>query len=184
MNLDHPFNRIPAGRFSLVFLPTLVVTLVTGAAIVSALPGRESYTLFDLALAGSVARAEEVLSHWTERDRIHIAFVNGLDYLFGFVFFNTIALASVWAARAFRARAWTFLGLALAWLSWASVVLDVPENLAYLRMVFGTVDDPWPQVLRLCVVFRSCVFLIAVAYVGLGTVAWALARVRGNSQTR
>jgi hypothetical protein len=184
MNLDHPFNLIPAGRLRWVFVPVLFVTLAAGTAILWALPGRQSQTLFDLALAGSVPRAQEILSHWTEGDRIHIAFVNGLDYLFGFVLFNTIALACVWTARVSSARAWATCGFALAWLSWVSVVLDIPENFAYLRMVFGTVDDPWPQVLKVCAVFRSFVFTIGVAYIGLGSVAWVLSVVRGEPPTR
>ena len=96
----------------------------------------------------------------------------------GLAAFNTLALASIWASRLFRARPWATAGLSLAWLSWASVVLDIPENLAYLRMVFGTVDDPWPQVLKACAVFRTGVFVIGVAYVELAVVVWAFRKLR------
>lgn len=182
--MSHPFERIPPKRLALVFLGFLVVTLVAGSAILCVLPARESHTLVDLALAGTAPRARAVLSQWTEYDRVRVAFANGLDYLFGFVLFNTVGLACVWGTRVFRASALVGCGLLLAWLCWASVILDIPENISYLLMVFGTVAEPWPIILVACVVFRSTVFFMGVFYAEVATVVWLFHRISSLTSSR
>jgi len=95
---------------------------------------------------------------------MHIAFANGLDYLWGFLYANSMALACVWAARLSEAHVWRTCALMLAWLSWVVAILDVPENIAYYQMVRGVNRSPYPELLASCVATRTGIFLLFLAF--------------------
>ncbi len=120
-------------------------------------------SLYDLALAGSSTRAEAVLAGWTESDRLHIAFGNGLDYLFGVALFGTLSLACVWASQLHSPG--SSLGIVLSWVAWVGVLLDIPENTSYLIMIRGTTEQPWPALFIACTAIRHAILIACIGYV-------------------
>ena len=55
----------------------------------------------------------------------------------------------------------------LAWLSWLVAILDVPENISYYQMVRGLNHSPYPELLTSCVVIRTAIFLLFLAFLDL-----------------
>jgi len=165
MRLSHPFERIQPGQIRRFFVPLALLSIAVGIPLlanVEAGPGLRSLTA--LAFSGSPEAAAQVLETWTSRDRIHIAFANGLDYLWGFLYANSMALACVWAGRLGEAPWWRGSASLLAWLSWVVAVLDVPENIAYYQMVRGVNRSPYPEILSSCVTIRTAIFVLFLAF--------------------
>jgi hypothetical protein len=168
VSVAHPFDRIRPGELRRWAVPLLILDVLVGGPLlanVEAGPGFGRLTA--LVLAGSPAAAAEVLATWTPADRMHIAFANGLDYLWGLLYANTMALGCVWAGRVGDAPSWRSTGSLLAWLCWAIAVLDVPENVSYYQMVRGAIRSPYPELAASCVVLRSAIFLLVLAFLGL-----------------
>jgi hypothetical protein len=182
VNVSHPFERILRGRIRYYAAPLLLLDVAVGAALlanVEAGPGLHGLTA--LVLSGSPDAAARVLSTWTPTDRIHIAFVNGLDYAWGFLYANSMALACVWAGRLGDSRWWTTSASLLAWLSWLVAVLDVPENISYYQMVRGSNHSPYPELLVSCVTIRTAIFVLVLAFVGLAIVRRSVLGLRGET---
>ncbi len=161
---EHPFCRIPDGKLHLFVVPVgclFLVLLVVIVEIVQLGPGWARFS--ELALAFSSGRATEALATWTVEDRVRIAFVNGLDYLFGPVYANLLALGCVWAGRSSGDRE-RRIGSFFAWVAWAVWLLDIPENVAYLNLVGGDVGQPWPFVFGSCVLLRTALVVGALAF--------------------
>lgn len=112
-----------------------------------------------LVLAGTPEEAREVLAAWSSDDRVRVSFVAGFDFLFGIVWANTMALACIWSARRLTAARLAGAGAALAWLLWFAVLLDIPENGAYVGMVLGSLQQPWPALAALAVYARIAISL-------------------------
>lgn len=166
MSCAHPFERIPRGHLRRYAIPLLLLDVAVGVPLlanVEAGPGLLS--LARLALSGSPAAAESVLATWSATDRIHIAFANGLDYSWGLLYANSMALACVWAGRLGASRSWTATASVLAWLSWAVGVLDVPENVSYYQMVRGVNRSPYPEMLASLVAIRTAIFMAFLVFV-------------------
>jgi hypothetical protein len=125
-------------------------------------PGWPAFT--ELVLSFTSQRADAALSSWTSEDRDRIAVVARIDLVFGLLYASLLALAAIWVARA-RPASPSGRGSDLAWLSSLIAVLDVPENVAYLSMVRGHVDQPWPAIAGACVVVRTALLLTVLTVV-------------------
>jgi hypothetical protein len=159
--ISHPFQRIPIGKLRFFLVPSSALTFVLVAAVL-AMPGPGN--LPSLVAAGTPARAQAILESWTELDRIHVAWKNGFDYFLMVAFSNTLALACVWASRQFAYQLLTGAGLLLAWLAWASILLDVPENVAYFSMIRGSLEQPWPALAAVCFSLKSAFQVLTSVY--------------------
>ncbi len=60
------------------------------------------------------------------------------------------------------------MGSFFAWLSWVVLLLDIPENVAYLNLVLGHVDQPWPLVSASCILVRTLLVLAVLAFIARG----------------
>ncbi len=163
----HPFDRIPEGRLRWFVLPVSGLGFLLLVVIVEMVHRAPGWIVFgELVLSFSSAGAAEALSGWTAEDRVHIAFINGLDYLFGPVYSNLLALASVWAGRTGEGR--RQMGSFFAWISWVVLALDIPENVAYLNLVLGHVEQPWPLASASCILARTLLVLAVLAFIARG----------------
>ncbi len=101
---------------------------------------------------------------WSVEDRVRIAFINGLDYLFGPLYANLLALGCIWAGR-LRGESTRCAGSAFAWLAWVVWLLDLPENVAYLNLVGGHASQPWPLISGTCVLVRTALVIGVLAFI-------------------
>ena len=162
----HPFEKVAPGRLRFYVAPIsalCVVLFMVMDWLMDTGPTWESFSEFTA--SGSPERAAAILEEWSVRDRTHVAFVSGFDFLFGPLYANLLALASIWASRVFRRPAYVELGIAFAWIAWLVLLLDIPENLAYFNMARGLVDTPWPQISAACV--KSRTVIVALTYIGM-----------------
>ncbi len=161
---EHPFNRIPQGKLRLYVVPIAGVSLVLLVVMVELVERGPGWLSFgDLVLSFTANRATQALSTWSVDDRVRIAFVNGLDYLFGPLYANLLALGCIWAGR-LRDGSARPAGSAFAWLAWVVLLLDLPENVAYLNLVAGNPSQPWPLISGTCVLLRTALVLAALVF--------------------
>ena len=89
---EHPFSRIPEGELRLFVVPIASASLVLLVVILELVQRGPGWLPFgDLVLSFTSSRATEALSTWSVEDRVRVAFINGLDYLFGPLYANLLA---------------------------------------------------------------------------------------------
>ena len=175
--MTHPLAFIPPNWRGRVFWPLLALTLllmlvfgVTGTPLnTEAAP--DGVVSFEV--AGSVARAEQILASWDAVARERAAFGLGLDFLFIPVYALTISLGCVMASDALRRRSWPLASpaAALIWGIFLAALLDVIENIALTTILFGSVSSPWPQIAQWCAVPKFGLLIVGLAYALYGAVA-------------
>ena len=111
--------------------------------------------------------------------RLLIAFANGLDYLFGILLFCTLAGGCAWVARLRPSPQSQASSSVLVWLASLAIVLDIPENSAYLLMVYGDTSSPLPQVALASSVPRFAIFFLCTVYI----ISGALLARRGDARS-
>jgi hypothetical protein len=169
--MKHPFDTLPARDRLRLFWPLLLLNLLFPLLLAGPNTAASPNGIVSLELAGTVARAQEILDSWDEAARIHAAFGVGLDYVFMLTYSTMLALACVWAAEQWGAR-WAFmanLGRALAWGQWLAAIFDGIENYALLRMLYE-VAAPWPQVAAGFAWMRFLLLALGVGYILVGVV--------------
>jgi hypothetical protein len=180
--MRHPFESIPANKRGYYFWPLLTLTLAImlvmnqmGAPLTTeaAPAGIVSYEL-----AGSVDQAQKILASWDISAREYAAFGLGFDYLFMVAYSLTIALGCVWGGAVLMPRRWPLAGLAvpLAWGAWLAAVLDAVENLALTWMLFNMPASPWPELARICALFKFAFVLLGIVYILYALLAGLLSR--------
>ncbi len=145
--MHHPLQKVPDGRKSLLLLLLLGLTSGLMAVLSWTLRG-ERYSIVDLELAGSEEEAQLILDDWDAAGVRGLALLNvHLDFPFLVLYSTTIGLACVMAANVFHpyVRWWASVGVTLAWGQWLAALFDALENTALLKMLHGSVVQPWPQ---------------------------------------
>ena len=91
--MKHPLESIPHGKQLGVFLALLALFLVITVGFRFIGPAQP--TIVDFELAGTTARAIEIINSWDTPDKIRAGFSLGFDFLYMPVYSTLIALA--WA---------------------------------------------------------------------------------------
>lgn len=167
--MSHPLAAIPADQRARVFRPLLIATLLI--TVLFRFIGPAAPTIVDFELAGSVAKATDILAAWNPLERIHAGFSLGFDFLYMPIYSTTLALACVWAATVFRSGAWQAIGWALAWGAWLAALFDAIENLALISNLFSGPIEPYPQIAAVCAALKFGLILLGLLYVISGGVA-------------
>jgi hypothetical protein len=168
MMLHHPFEELSDASIRRAFAAGATISGGLGLLVLWLIEcGPGVGPLASLVTAGSPERAAAILTSWTMADRVLVGFIAGFDLLFGLAWTNTLGLGCVWAARRLHGSRMVARGASvLAWSCWVALLLDVPENVSYLVMVGGTVEQPWPLLCVLAAYLRvviSCAALLFVA---------------------
>ncbi|MBU0512255.1 MAG: hypothetical protein KKD28_05190 [Chloroflexi bacterium] len=174
--MTHHLAFIPPHWRGRIFWPLLALTVlimlvfgVTGAPMnTEAAP----YGVISFEVAGSVARAGQILASWDAVARERAAFGLGLDFLFIPVYALTISLGCVMAADVLRRHAWPLAspGAVLIWGVFLAALLDVIENIALTITLFGSVLSPWPQIAQWCAVPKFALLFLGLVYALFGAV--------------
>jgi hypothetical protein len=150
--VTHPLAAIPPGQRRRAFVPFLALTLAVMAVLGSVdrriTTPAAPHGIVSFELAGDTATAQRMLDSWDPIARLHVAFSNGIDYLYMVLYSTTIALACVWGATVYAAG----VGMLLAWGQWLAALFDATENMALTVMIFDGVRDPWPALAWWCAV--------------------------------
>jgi hypothetical protein len=179
----HPFDFIPPGWWPRFFWPLLGLTLllivvfgVTGAPLTTeAAP----YGVVSFELAGSVENMHRILNSWDTNTQLRAAFGLGLDYVFMPVYAFAIAFGCGIAFRALQRNRWPLAkyGNLLAWGVILAALLDVIENIALTKVIFGAVVSPWPEIARWCAIPKLGLIFIGIVYLVYGVVVTLVERI-------
>jgi hypothetical protein len=130
-------------------------------------------SMMAMELAGSVAKAELILTEWQQatrldRRRLDDQLRKAILYDFAFIPLYASALGLACLAVAAAARegelSWR-LARILAWSQLVAAALDVLENLALWRMTSGRLESPWPCVARLCALPKFVIVIAGILFV-------------------
>jgi hypothetical protein len=177
----HPYSRLERSNLQTPLLCLFGAWLLLTPVLVWAMPGRTEFTIPDLAIAGSVDAAREILSHWSSNDRVAFAFILGFDLLYDLVHNNAVALLVAWVAAG-RARALVTIGSWLAWSLWAATIANVVENLGFLQMLQAGPAFPWPEVGFVTTIFRNGAIVTGLLFALVaGPLLSAFVRIRAHA---
>ncbi len=159
--MTHPFQSTQPKKYRQVFVPLLGLTVIL-ILIFSAIPLNPGLVQFEL-------NAEQVLKSWDEAAKTRAAFSIGLDFLFLVVYSTTISFACVWATKVFASHKLPLasVGIILAWGQWLAALLDLVENIALVRILFGYEMDFSPQIAKWCAIFKFSLIALGLLYAGV-----------------
>ena len=171
--MPHPFETLTPGRFRICFWLLLAATLVLLAVeSMLGIPLQKSrtakgprYDIVSFELAGTPERSGEIVDAWRAHGVVPFAKWNTwLDYLFLLCYPNLAALGIAAFLSRPMSNAWRSLGRGLAWSQWLVLVCDATENVALLRILYGTATTPWPQMALVCATIKFGFLAAALAY--------------------
>ncbi len=162
--MTHPLQFIPNDKYWLVLLPLVVFTLLL-TFVLSAIPLKPDIVQFEL-------NAPQVIKSWRETDKMWAAFSLGLDFLYLVVYSTTISLACIGVANLLEIRELPLasVGILLAWTQGLAALLDVVENTALVRILFGDQINVLPQIAKWCAISKFGFIVLGLLYVGTGGV--------------
>ncbi|MCX5759516.1 MAG: hypothetical protein NTU83_13630, partial [Candidatus Hydrogenedentes bacterium] len=137
--------------FCFLLAATIVVAVVLGVigaplGTVTTAKGR-ACDIVSFEFAGTVEHAQSIIDAWNAYGIVGRAKLNTwFDCLFLLSYPNLIALGIVGMLAPPMTDGWRTVGRLLAWAQWLVLASDATENVALLRILYGTVAAPWPQV--------------------------------------
>lgn len=168
--MRHPLQIIPRARQWPVFLALLVTTFALTVLLqVVDRPLRSAtapYGIVSFEFAGAVSAAQAIVQSWSPTARSYAGYSLGLDYSYMLAYALTIGLACLMAgdALAWRGLSLADLSIPLAWAAVAAAALDAVENLCLAVLLFGRLDDPWPQVAWWCAAAKFALISAGILY--------------------
>ena len=133
--------------------------------------------IVSLELAGSAARASEILASWRAEGVLGWASANVLlDYSF-LAAYAALGVALAVTVAEGGGRPMVSLSLVAAWGMWAAGASDSLENIGLLIMIGGRVSDFVASATRLFAVVKFGLIAVGVTWVVIGW-AWSVLRQR------
>lgn len=184
--LTHPLQRWPRERRRLAFaclavaalLPLVLGTFVH--PLHEDKPGGEDIISFEV--AGSVGRAQEILTTWHTEGVIDEAkAIQVFDLIYPFIYAAALAGGCIAAAGAWRRLSRDRIaaaGIAMAWVATAAAAFDYIENLGLDISLWGHPASPWPEISRVAALLKFGAIGLSLVYGLSGIVATAIGRTR------
>lgn len=172
----HPFQHIRVDRrikYLIVFLAGTLFLMLMMNAIGEPLNTQEApYGIVSFEFAGSLEKAQAIMSSWGAQGMVRAAFIQGLDFLFPLVYSSAIGLGCVMASEGLQRRKWPLAGLGdvLAWGLWLAAGLDYLENIGLTALLFGAGNDGWAILAAICAVFKFLFIFFGMVYALYGLV--------------
>jgi len=168
--VKHPLDHIPLGALRRCQLPSVAVAALCIGALPLILPLRETHTLLDLVEAGTVEAAAAVLEHWSNQERVRLAYAVGLDFLMNPAYMNVLAISCIWSGRRLRTLRARGAASIFAWLCWSVALTNAAENVGLFVALSSGPRDPWPGIVAFAHYWAGLVVLLAGAFSVAGMV--------------
>lgn len=174
----HPYLSVPKPSLRFWSIVVTAAFLVSTSILAIAVPASQIEAVANFVQSESSV-AQVILDQWDTSLRSTFGFMLGFDFLYDLVHNNLVALLVAWGAKR-TGVAWTLaLASVIAWILWLDSVLNVVENLGYLRvMVTGNVL-PWHLYGSILFQFRTLT-LVAGAVVACSLHVWAFAKLHAT----
>ena len=129
--------------------------------------------------AGTLARADAIVSSWDPMSQMLAALGLGLDFLYPVLYAAAIGLSCLAAAPYLpapvaKAGPWLARGMV------AAAALDYVENISLIRLLFGTEQAFWAPLAWGCAAVKFALVLLGILFALAGGAA-ALLRARGSA---
>ena len=138
----HPLELLSEATIRKASIWLLAAWALLTLLLVAVLPYELLGGITALAGAPDSAEASAIVASWRPALRAGAAFLVGFDFLYDLVHNNAVACACLWGATSGRPRH-LLVARAFAWALWLCSLLNVPENLVYVRLLQGYSADPW-----------------------------------------
>jgi len=137
-------------------------------------------------LAGSAARAQQMVASWGPEGRMAAALIQGIDYLYLIVYSVFLMLAGLALAERLRSR-WPGFSVVLrgfALLMPLAGALDAIENFALIRLLWGSEHDLWAQLALIAAIPKFVIALGTLLLLVIGAGLAQLSRDTGEPAGR
>jgi hypothetical protein len=174
--MHHPLENIRSSVRDRMIFPliglTLLLLIILNLVGLPLVTPAAPYGIVSFELAQDTAKAQAILDSWKQAGQLRAAFSLGLDNLFIPLYAMSLTLTCLWAARFRRERrrfpTWLVMiglpGIFVAWGQSLAAGLDIIENIALARMLFGAVVRPWPQIASICAVAKFSLVAAGIVY--------------------
>ncbi len=132
-------------------------------------------------LAGTPAKAAEILASWDAFAQRLAAFGLGLDYLFMLAYASALSLACWASGDLLKPHRFPLASLSTALIlaPWVAAAFDALENTALaLILIGGRMDAVWPALARFCAIIKFALLFLALVYALYGLALKFLLRQR------
>jgi len=135
-------------------------------------------------LAGSVTKIEKILASWDNDTKVRVAFNLGFDFLFIPVYVSTIVLGCGIIAKTLQKhkRPISSLGSLLAWGVILAGFMDIVENVALVKIIFGTVASPWPEIAQWSAILKFSLIIFGLVFIIYGSVVYLTVSKSRNTE--
>lgn len=163
----------------------LLVVLVgpkTGAGAVE-LNANAGYKRPMIALELNAGAAPDMFKSWNESTKSQLRTALLWDYLFIFIYPAAIATSCFIAARFLDTRGIVAFkySLIIIVLQLVAAAFDATENFALLEVLRGPIESPWPQIARVCAIFKFSLVIVGAGYALIvGGGAWLITLISRN----
>jgi hypothetical protein len=174
--MHHPLESLNSNMLDRMIWPLVLISLlmlfILNLVGLPLITPASPYGIVSFELARNEVQASAILASWDQAAHLRAAFSLGLDFLFIPLYTAALTLACLWAARFRRRRrrlpSWLVLigipGIPLAWAQLGAGLLDTVENIALVRMLFGMVSSPWPQIASICAFTKFILIVSGILY--------------------
>ncbi len=181
-----PFEWIEKKNQKRVFWELLLLTLagIVGEQLLDVhlktLTSPSGIVSFEM--AGSLARAGEILKAWGARGQVYAGLSLGFDFFFIVAYSSFLAFACLLVSRSFRGRVkWIVsVGAVLAWGQFAAAFFDVLENISLIRLLLGSHLEGWPVLAHWCATLKFLLVGLGILFIISGGIAALFTRPREN----
>jgi hypothetical protein len=187
--MKHPLGQIsPVNKkrfFIILLILTVLLLFITNAVGAPLTTTSAPYGIVSFELAFTPARAEQIITSWSQAAQLRASFIQGLDFLFPLVYSAALGLGCLLSASVLSTRGKLFasLGGILAWGLILAAACDYIENVALITELFGRVQSPYPEVAGVCAVIKFTIILLAILYICYGLVIRLLSKSVGLPAT-
>lgn len=172
--ITHPLAFIPNNNRKRIFFIFLAATLLVMAVFRFVLdPPLQTEAapqgIVSFELAGSQAKADEIILSWDTTAQLYAAFGLGFDFLFMPIYATAIALGVLLAAG--RHPGWfTSLGAWVGWGTFAAALFDSAENICLFNLLLGNSGANYASMAAIYATLKFGLILLGTGYALIGWV--------------
>jgi hypothetical protein len=172
--ITHPLTFIPNNNRRRIFFIFFAVTLLIMAVFRFVLdPPLQTEAapqgIVSFELAGTQAKAEEIISSWDASAQLYAAFGLGFDFLFMPVYATAIALGVLLAAGRYPGK-FESLGAWVGWGAYAAALFDSAENICLFNLLLGNTGANYANMAAIYASAKFGLILLGVAFAVIGWV--------------
>jgi len=147
MKVPNPFYWLSPKAQKRLWLGSLVISAVTLLSIKvldeSLVNDAAPSGIVSFEFAGSITRAQQILSSWDASQKIRCALSLGIDYVFLVSYALFLSVGCVYIANALKSRRLILaeIGFLLGWTQFMAALLDAIENTALIQLLLGSRNE-------------------------------------------